>query len=260
MPTRSVALIIVLGLFGLPGFGQSQPAAQPVLPASVDDAPAIREFPKDLLKNFSGLWSRDNLVPLLVGTAATTAALPFDDHVVTRFDDPLYLQGFDGVGNRLGMSIVVGPVIGVSFLASRMTDNAKFQRVTYDLGQGFIVVNTLTTGLKAVTNRQRPDGSNDLSFPSGHTSNSFMWATVVSRHYGWKKALPAYAFASYVGASRLKSRKHHVTDVVAGAALGYIVGRTVTRRGRDAEKRRLRLGVAVPPGGGAALKLGIRLW
>ena len=86
-----------------------------------------------------------------------------------------------------------------------------------------------------------------------------MWATVVSRHYGWKKALPAYAFASYVGASRIRSQKHHLSDVIAGATIGYIVGRTVTRRFGE-ETRRVNLGVTVPPGGGAALNVGIRLW
>ena len=64
--------------------------------------------------------------------------------------------------------------------------------------------------------------------------------------------------AAYVGASRLKSRKHHLTDVLAGATLGYIVGRTVTRN-RDAKQRRVHWGVNVPPGGGAALSIGIRV-
>lgn len=87
-----------------------------------------------------------------------------------------------------------------------------------------------------------------------------MLATIVSRHYGWKKAIPAYAAASYVGASRMRSQKHHLTDVLAGATIGFIVGRTVTRRTAEDGPPRFNLGVAVPPGGGAALNVGIRLW
>jgi membrane-associated phospholipid phosphatase len=59
---------------------------------------------------------------------------------------------------------------------------------------------------------------------------SFMWATVLSRNYGLKVGIPAYAVAGYVGATRLQENKHHMSDIFAGATIGYIVGRTVTRQ------------------------------
>lgn len=256
--SRLLPLALCVG--NIIGLCQEQPAKQNYLPASVEDAPAISDFPKDLLGNFVGLWSKDNLVPLLVGAGAVTAAMPADDRVKQTFYDPAATDGFAVAGKEIGKSQLLGPVIGVSFLASRLTDNAKVQSLTYDAAQGFLVSNTVMAGLKKITGRSRPDGADDYSFPSGHTANSFMLATVVSRHYGWRKALPAYAAASYVGASRIRSQKHHLTDVLAGAALGYIVGRTVTRRSAEDGPPRFNLGVAVPPGGGAALNVGIRLW
>ena len=60
-----------------------------------------------------------------------------------------------------------------------------------------------------------------------------MFATVFAEHYGWKVAVPAYAIASYVAMTRLEERKHHITDVVAGAAIGYLVGHTLSRRMRN---------------------------
>jgi hypothetical protein len=259
MPSRSLLLALALSVANVAGLCEDQPASQSYLPASSEDAPAISEFPEDLLRNFTGLWSKDNLAPLLFGAGAAAVAKQADDRIKGRFHDPLATDGFAVVGKHLGKSQVLGPVIGISFLASRLTDDAKFHRITYDLGQGFLIVNGVTVGLKSVSRRSRPDEEDNLSFPSGHTSNSFMWATVVSRHYGWKKALPAYAFASYVGASRIRSQKHHLSDVIAGATIGYIVGRTVTRRSKEGTPR-VNLGVAVPPGGGAALNVGIRLW
>jgi membrane-associated phospholipid phosphatase len=65
-----------------------------------------------------------------------------------------------------------------------------------------------------------------------------MFATVFTEHYGWKVAIPAYAIAGYVAASRLEQRKHHLTDVAVGSAIGYIVGKTVTRRMRRSEASR----------------------
>jgi len=260
MRFSSRVLPLALCVVNIVGFCQEQPAKQNYLPASVEYAPAISDFPKDLLNNFTGLWSKDNLVPLLVGAGAVTAAMPADDRVERKFYDPAATDGFAVAGKQMGKSQLLGPLIGASFLASRLTDNAKFQNVTYDAAQGFLVSNTVMAGLKEVTGRSRPDRADDYSFPSGHTANSFMLATVVSRHYGWRKALPAYAAASYVGVSRMRSQKHHLTDVLAGATIGFIVGRTVTRRSAEDGPPRFNLGVAVPPGGGAALNVGIRLW
>jgi membrane-associated phospholipid phosphatase len=83
-------------------------------------------------------------------------------------------------------------------------------------------------GLKYTTSRTRPDGSNDTSFPSGHTASATATATVLQRYFGWKAGVPAYAFAAYVGASRIASDKHHLSDVLMGATLGIAAGRTVT--------------------------------
>jgi membrane-associated phospholipid phosphatase len=51
---------------------------------------------------------------------------------------------------------------------------------------------------------------------------------VLQEHYGWKVGIPAYAFATYVGASRIQVQKHYLSDVVFGAAVGIVAGRTVT--------------------------------
>jgi membrane-associated phospholipid phosphatase len=93
--------------------------------------------------------------------------------------------------------------------------------------------------------------------PSGHTSTAFSLATVAERHYGWKVGVPAYVFASSIGLSRIESKRHHLSDVVAGAALGVIVGRTVTRMNGGAPGRRsFSLTPATDPHGrGAGLQL-----
>lgn len=78
----------------------------------------------------------------------------------------------------------------------------------------------MTYALKYLSKKERPDGSDNHSFPSMHTSVSFTGAAFIQRRYGWKWGIPAYAVASYVGWSRTYARKHDWWDVVAGAALG----------------------------------------
>jgi membrane-associated phospholipid phosphatase len=92
-----------------------------------------------------------------------------------------------------------------------------------------VAATTVTVALlKVATNRERPDGSNRNSFPSGHSGTSFAAATVLDRTYGLKVGLPAYAFAGFVGASRVVGNRHFFSDVVAGAVIGRFFGRIFT--------------------------------
>lgn len=88
-------------------------------------------------------------------------------------------------------------------------------------------------GLKEAFPKTRPDGSDDKSFPSGHTSVSFAAAATLTNRYGWKVGLPAHALAAFVGASRVEARKHFVVDVLAGAAIGELSGFLITSRLND---------------------------
>ena len=111
------------------------------------------------------------------------------------------------------------------------------QRESQAPGNGFlssqIVTQTFTQALKITVRRERPDHSDKHSFPSGHASATFASATVLQRHLGWKAALPTYTIASYVAISRMHENRHHLSDVVFGAALGIAAGRTTTRHGRE---------------------------
>lgn len=74
--------------------------------------------------------------------------------------------------------------------------------------------------LKYTVKEQRPDFSNNHSFPSGHSSITFASATFIGKRYGWKYSIPAYALSTYTAWGRVYGKKHHWWDVVAGAAIG----------------------------------------
>jgi membrane-associated phospholipid phosphatase len=86
--------------------------------------------------------------------------------------------------------------------------------------KGLMLTGALSYGLKLGVNKQRPDRSNDNSFPSGHTSTVFHSAGYVHRRYGFKYAIPSYALAGFTAVSRIDSKKHDLFDVLAGAAIG----------------------------------------
>ncbi len=91
----------------------------------------------------------------------------------------------------------------------------------------------ITQGLKEAFPSRRPDGSDNKSFPSGHTSSSFAAAATLHNRYGWEAGLPAYVVASFVGLSRVEARKHRVGDVLVGAAIGTATGHLITTKAND---------------------------
>ncbi|MCL7765008.1 phosphatase PAP2 family protein [Polaribacter sp. Z014] len=91
---------------------------------------------------------------------------------------------------------------------------------TWQFTKGLLITNAVTYGLKIGVNKQRPDMSNNNSFPSGHTSTTFHSAGFIHRRYGFKYSIPAYLIAGFTAASRIDSKKHDFLDVLAGAAIG----------------------------------------
>lgn len=78
---------------------------------------------------------------------------------------------------------------------------------------------------KCNTHVVRPDGTNDHSFPSGHTATAFMTATMLTKEYGhispWV-GIGAYTVAAGTGLMRMANNKHWLSDVLTGAGIGIL--------------------------------------
>lgn len=191
-----------------------------------DGRRTLGRLPESLGRGLIGVFHKDNLVPLLVGAAATGGASLLDDEVRDRAANPDsdFGKWIETAGGWPSSVVVLG-----LFTAGRFAQGQRFRAMTYDLLDASILNIGYTELLKVAIGRERPNGLDKKAFPSGHASNAFTLATVVGRHYGWKAGVPAYAVAAAVGYSRIVRDKHFLSDVVAGATLGYIVGRTVVR-------------------------------
>ncbi len=79
--------------------------------------------------------------------------------------------------------------------------------------------------LKHSTHRLRPDGSDRLSFPSGHTANAFAGAEFMAQELGGVSpyySVVGYAFATTTGVFRIYHQDHWLSDVIAGAGFGIL--------------------------------------
>ena len=80
--------------------------------------------------------------------------------------------------------------------------------------------------LKLACAEIRPDESDLLSFPSGHTATAFMTATMLALEYDCRSrwySVVGYACAILVGMMRIMNNRHWLFDVIAGAALGIVI-------------------------------------
>ncbi len=78
---------------------------------------------------------------------------------------------------------------------------------------------------KFVWQEPRPDNYNQKdSFPSGHTTAAFAFASTVAMEHGVYWGTAGYLLAMYAGLSRINDNKHRINDVIGGAAVGISYG------------------------------------
>src|SRR5262249_52733886 len=234
---------------GLLNAGQviGQPAGPPPTPRHT----GIKAMVKDLVEDVKHLPSTENLFWAGVGGGLALAVHPADDNVNEAMINSDFAHDFFKLGEVLGE---LGTLLGTStaiYVVGRVQDKPKVSHVGMDLIQALAISEGITQALKYTTRRERPDGTGKNSFPSGHASGTFAFATALERHLGWKGAVPAYIFSSYVAISPLPDTRHWLSDVVFGASVGIIAGRTVTRHGRE-----FPVTLVIVPGGAAIMYVG----
>ena len=166
-----------------------------------------------------------NLI-LIGGLLGSGISTKYDDKIQEVYQGKILGKSAAKLGDYWGIA-------GQFIILSRLNLGSD----DFNYATSAIIANGLCTyGIKFITGRMRPDGANRRSFPSGHTSSSFLAATIADDLYGSKIGVPAYLLAGLTGLSRIHDNKHYLSDVIFGASLGIALGKGF---GNDAQKKTL---------------------
>ena len=174
-------------------------------------------------------------------------------------------NGFMLQVERFGAQYAVG-VVGGFYLAGALGNDNALQVAEDSFAASLIASGLVTPAIKLVAGRSRPRANVGIyhfkpfsaanaSFPSGHTTEAFALASVIANHYEetWVTCA-AYSIAGLVGIARTYHDAHFASDVLAGAIIGTLVGKSVVSYNRDRRAGKIAVLPEIAPG-----MLGLRL-
>jgi len=244
--------------------------------ARADDAP-VRTYPEILADDAKyvltapGRWDERDwrnfglAVAGVVGVAATLDGPIRDEMRRHAPNDNRFMHNVERFGAEYSLV-----VLGGFYLAGVSGNNETAISVAQDgLSASIIASGIIVPTIKFVTGRARPrenEGiatfhpfslsySTNSSFPSGHTTQAFAVASVIANHYDetWV-AYSSYTVASLVGVARIYHDAHFASDVLAGALIGTLVGKSVVTHNKSLRSNKVVVLPEIRPG-----LIGVRL-
>lgn len=163
------------------------------------------------------------------GTAATLLMLSTSHEVIKPIQRDISgdrpLGKFSQFGDAMGRVIPNILYAGTFFVDWLINKDSLSGERSLLMTKATLYSSVVVTALKYTVREDRPNGGGSISsFPSGHSTTAFAFASVVGMEHDLPYGIAAYTLATFVGLSRLNDNAHWVHDVVAGATIGASYG------------------------------------
>lgn len=210
----------------------------------------------DTIRRSTPLFVPRDLLTIGAFSAATALVWPFDQQLARQIQKPRIQENKFLQTAATGFRIIGEPGSTVAaaalYVIGRTGDNAHVEDIGLHSMEVILLSQVVTGSIKLLAGRARPyvniekphdfqflrgfRGTDYKSFPSGHTTSAFAFASAVSSELArwqpgtrWTVGPVLYTGAALAGVSRMYNNKHWASDVVAGAAIGTFVGTKVVR-------------------------------
>jgi hypothetical protein len=233
-------LALLLFIFALPVFG-------------ADDCPIAGALKREVVRDVQDAkslamaplrWDRQTWARFAEGTAVVVALYATDRQISDRVQQnrssttdqfAKTLTPFGGHRALELSALMIATGVGIHDPNLRDAGRDSLESELWAAG-------IVTPLLKRAFGRARPiqdEGSHSFhpldghfqSFPSGHATNAFAFATAVAGHYDtWVVPTIVYTIATGVAVSRVNDHVHFASDVLAGALIGRAVGKGILAR------------------------------
>jgi membrane-associated phospholipid phosphatase len=234
-------------------FSQTAPAAPVAQPKPTPRPSVEKNFFANVLKDQKDIWTAPFhlhqsdarwLAPFILSTGALIVTDRRTSEALVAHGDNLRRQRISVDISYLGSTAATGGTAALFYIAGRLKHDERAKETGLLAAEALIDSGIVVQALKAASQRQRPtvdhssgeffDGGS--AFPSGHAIGAWSVATVIAEEYGPRHPAVrygAYALATAVGISRYTGRKHFLSDVLVGSAMGYGIGRYVYHQHHD---------------------------
>lgn len=177
------------------------------------------------LKNKDKISYKKFIIPSVLITSGTLLLNSNLNIKIQSKAQHLFGENFHSFSDNILPFAPIAQIYTGKYLGFQPKNNFKHQ--TIDIAVANTTSLIIVEILKHIVKKERPDASNDLSFPSGHTAIAFTNATLLFHEY--KEANAWYAssgflFATATGILRIANNRHYASDVLAGAGIGLASG------------------------------------
>jgi membrane-associated phospholipid phosphatase len=202
-----------------------------------------RDFFKNILKDQRAIWTAPMrlqrhdakwVIPSSIGFMALVTTDRITGDEIGEFDLPLKTSR---IISNAGSVYGLGTVAGAFYVFGRSRNDDRARETGLLSAEALVNSVIVESALKGITQRARPSGGVERSeffdggnsFPSGHSTQAWAVATVIANEYRDRRVvqIAAYGAATAVSVARFTGQKHYLSDVVAGSALGYAIGKYV---------------------------------